>query len=94
MTIENLHELLKRLSMYLYDCSGAEAEHKEKGVKIEVTEREIIALAVGLNCADVFCTMEPQKPVAEMTAEDIKGLATTCAGMLIKTYYKIDELND
>jgi len=94
MTIENLHELLKRLSMYLYDCSGAEAEHKETGVKREVTEREIIALAVGMNCACVFCTMEPQKPVAEMTAEDIKGLATTCAGMLIETYYKIDELND
>jgi len=94
MTIENLHELLERLSMYLYDCSGVEGEHKEKGVKIEVTKREIIALAVGLNCAYVFCTMEPQKPVAEMTAEDIKELATTCAGMLIDTYYKIDELND
>ena len=90
MTIENLHELLKRLSMYLYDCSGAEGEYKEKGVKIEVTEREIIALAVGLNCACVFCTLEPQKPVAEMTAEDIEGLATTCVGMLFETYDKIE----
>jgi len=94
MTNEDLHELLKRLAMHLYNCNGAEATNREDGVRLAVTEREIIALAVGLNCADVFCTMEPQKPVAEMTAEDIKELATTCAGMLIETYYKIDELND
>ena len=94
MTIENLHELLKRLSMHLYDCSGAEAENKEKGVKLEITEREIIALAVGLNCACVFCTLEPQKPVAEMTAEDIEGLATTCVGMLFETYDKIEASDD
>ena len=94
MTIKDLHELLKQLSIHLYDCEGAEAEHKEKGVKIEVTEREIIALAVGLNCACLFCTFEPQKPVAEMTAEDIEELATTCVGTLCETYDKIEASDD
>ena len=94
MTIEDLHKLLEQLSIHLYDCSGAEATNKKDGVKLSVNEREIIALAVGLNCADVFCTMEPRKPVAEMTAQDIEGLAITCTGMLFETYSKMEALND
>ena len=94
MTIEDLHELLKQLSMYLYDCSGVEATNREKGVRLAATEREIIALAVGMNCASVFCEMEPQKPVAEMTVGDITKLATTCVGMLFETYDKIEASDD
>ena len=94
MTIEDLHELLKRLAMHLYRCNGAEATNREDGVRLAVTEREIIALAVGMNCASVFCEMEPQKPVDEMTVGDINGLATTCVGMLFEAYGKIEELND
>ena len=94
MTTEDLHELLKRLSMYLYDCSGAEATNRKKGVRLAVTEREIIALAVGMNCAAVFCEMEPQKPVSEMTVGDINRLATTCVCMLFETYDKIEASDD
>ena len=71
MTAEEFNKYILRINSYIYECTGADCTNKDTGNEINISERECMALACGLNAAHAISNLTPNKPVDAMTNEDI-----------------------
>ena len=87
MTAEEFNKYILRIGSYIYECTGVDCTNKDTGNEINISERECIALACGLNAAHAISNLTPNKPVDAMTNEDIARDAES----LFKTLAEIFE---
>ena len=87
MTAEEFNKYIPRIGSYIYECTGVDCTNKDTGNEINISERECMALACGLNAAHAISNLTPNKPVDAMTNEDIARDAES----LFKTLAEIFE---
>ncbi len=74
MTFDEFNLLSEKIADAMFRLNEAKARCPEKNLTIEFSEREILALAVGLSSTQTFLEMIPPKPASEFTDDEVREL--------------------